>query len=552
MSTLQFTIMNEITGPFLGHVTDRTAKIWIQCGEPSSLFARSLWVTIHPESVTSPSRGPSERMELDPITLNAGSLTIQNLEPDTLYFYRLWKDESATQPLDLQGLELDDLRLKTFPRNGYEKQLDFLIMSCHNPFTSLEDGEEGFAVWGQISRVIEENKNVRFVILAGDQIYGDEIEAKVKKEKDPQIRLRLYLFLYKKFWNHLSYRKILSRLPAMMMWDDHDITDGWGSREDSFKDEKSSEFSSHWSALFQTAKEAFTVMQASRNPDPLDQKEGFDFCFKVGRAGFCLMDLRSHRNVRLPRITTEKQRALVKSWVAQHRNEIDTFFFVSTVVFSHGAPLIEDWVLKYWFYFLDFLKLLKKIKFLKGWTKSLSDRVGDLRDDINDSWGAEVNAGEADEILEFLFDLQNSKTEKPVHVVILSGDIHTPGYATLYSSDKGHLQRATIPHITATPVSYKPFSWIGEAVYRHLTQSIKLGRKGVFSSQVSHHYCSRNVVLLSLRDFQNGESQLKVKYYLEGYPEPQIMLFDLNRSSHREAISWSHPKRTGSQMLPQG
>jgi hypothetical protein len=33
--------------------------------------------------------------------------------------------------------------------------------------------------------------------------------------------------------------------------------------------------------------------------------------------------------------------------------------------------------------------------------------------------------------------------------------------------------------------------------------------------------------------------QLKVKYYLEGYPEPQTLIFDLERTSHREDIAWA-------------
>jgi len=51
-------------------------------------------------------------------------------------------------------------------------------------------------------------------------------------------------------------------------------------------------------------------------------------------------------------------------------------------------------------------------------------------------------------------------------------------------------------------------------------------------------------VVVSLRQFlvardHEPEMHLKVKYYLEHFPEPQIMLFDLNRSSHRENIVWA-------------
>jgi hypothetical protein len=45
--------------------------------------------------------------------------------------------------------------------------------------------------------------------------------------------------------------------------------------------------------------------------------------------------------------------------------------------------------------------------------------------------------------------------------------------------------------------------------------------------------------VFSLRQLgENGGHLLKVKYYLEGFPEPTILLFDLQQSSHSENITW--------------
>jgi hypothetical protein len=228
---------------------------------------------------------------------------------------------------------------------------------------------------------------------------------------------------------------------------------------------------------------------------------------------------------------------------------MDTLFFVSSVVFSHGSPAIESWLSSIWLGVLNAVKWIEGLGILKPQTKSFDRNIGDLRDDINDSWGSEINKKETDRALEFLFELQNpADGGKRLNVVILTGDIHTPGYSTIYSSVPKDYEkpkfpgdregRAIIPHIVATPVSYAPFSWFGEAIYRHLTKVVNLGEKGAYTSQVSHHFCYRNVVVVSLRNYGEDESHLKVKYYLEGYPEPQIMLFDLNHGAHREAIGW--------------
>jgi len=66
----------------------------------------------------------------------------------------------------------------------------------------------------------------------------------------------------------------------------------------------------------------------------------------------------------------------------------------------------------------------------------VNDNLGDITDDIEDSWGSETNAAEADRVLDYLFMLQNpAGGEREIAVIILSGDIHTPGYSTIYSRE---------------------------------------------------------------------------------------------------------------------
>lgn len=176
--------------------------------------------------------------------------------------------------------------------------------------------------------------------------------------------------------------------------------------------------------------------------------------------------------------------------------------------------------------------------------------VGDIRDDIRDSWGCEGNAEQAEKVIGFLFGLQNDPAA-PCSVVVLSGDIHTSGYATLYSSEPSHQKRSSIPHVTSSAVAYSPFNWLLEAVYRNATRSLPLGKTGRFSSQISHHFCSRGVAVLSLRPApQDGGHQLKVRYYLEGYAEPQAILFDLAHSSHRENIAWAAQSKVSPEYAP--
>ena len=582
-------------GPFVGDITSSSVKLWLNIQEAAA-EDQNIYVTL--EAAEQGPGNEAERLERDqkgePLIRNVkgtdparpaairclksdlgtGVVTIRDLNANTKYSYQLWQDEARTIKLNLnpslnendqkdnprKGLQPEDLFFWTLPEDGYGRQLDFLVMTCHNPGTKENDGFDGFAVWNRIPEIIdtEQNANVRFAILAGDQIYADEIENEVLNEEDPVKKRQRYLEVYRKFWNNEDYRRVLCRLPAVLMWDDHDITDGWGSREDSFQQEKPQEFKPQWLELFSAAKDMFRIMQASRNPDPLsnDFALGFDTCFSVGRAGFVMADLRSHRNVRAfkrtengksvfeGRIWLPEQLQLIKDWVAANRKSLDTLFFVSPVVFSHGAPRVESYLLRSWFRIIIIVNLATSFHLARKTIQWFNDKVGDLRDDINDSWGSDVNRDEADGALGFLFELENPQNgEDALNVVILSGDIHTPGYSTIYSSDPLHKKKAVIPHIVASPVAYEPFSWVGEAIFRHLTKVVQIGRKGSYTSQVSHHFCYRNVVVVSLRNYEQDESYLKVKYYLEGFPEPQVMLFDLNHGAHRETIHWQDVKK---------
>src|SRR5207244_8629250 len=115
----------------------------------------------------------------------------------------------------------------------------------------------------------------------------------------------------------------------------------------------------------------------------------------------------------------------IRRWVEANKNVLDVLFFVSTVVFSHGSPEIERGILKYWFLMLDFVHWLGRFRRFKRATDRFDHSVGDLRDDINDSWGSDANRAEADRALDFLFALQNpTKGDKPINVVILIRVIH--------------------------------------------------------------------------------------------------------------------------------
>ena len=524
-------------GPFLGHVTSASVRVWLHFENGPG----ELWVSAQLGSSTAEPVAAS-KLSFLPEKLFTDCVELNGLVADTHYFYRFWTNEGCTIPFAIDGLTDDDLHFWTLS-NASDAQIDFVVMSCHNPTVSGKDGFDGHAIWADLPQIISRhsNCNVRFALLVGDQIYADDWKDRILKETTETGRIALYLEVYRQYWSNIYYRRVMCRLPAVMIWDDHDITDGWGSEEQSYVDD-TSDFKPAWQSLFDAAFKSFSIMQGSRNPPPLasNPRDGLDFAFRVGQWGFLFLDLRTNRNLRRNQLLTQDQTSRIQTWVEANRHEMRALFVVSPVVFSHGSPLLENFTVKLWPYVMW---VVDKVAAGTRWGKGLQTRfwksVGDIRDDIRDSWSSPENAAQADAMLNYLFDLQNAAKD-PVGVVVLSGDIHTSGYANIYSSDPRHEKRPTIPHVTSSSVSYTPFNWLLEAIYRHSSKTIELGQKKIFSSQVSHHFTSRSVAVLSLRPMKAvGDFQLKVKYYLEGYPEPQTLVFDLEQTSHREDITWA-------------
>lgn len=83
--------------------------------------------------------------------------------------------------------------------------------------------------------------DVHLVLHVGDQIYGDAVFARAltlikaktiptKPAQDEHIR-DAYRKLYRAWWSEASTRDVLANVSNLMIWDDHEIRDDWGSRD---------------------------------------------------------------------------------------------------------------------------------------------------------------------------------------------------------------------------------------------------------------------------------------------------------------------------------
>jgi hypothetical protein len=146
----------KLLGPFLGFVTSHSIKIWLHLeSKPQTIY-----VSLHEGNVKAP-QAAAGVLNLRKENLFTDCITIEGLRADTRYFYKLWTDPQHLLSLDRQGLTEKDLQFRTLS-DDTNAQIDFLLMSCHNPTVSGADGFDGHAVWADLPQIIsrESNKSV--------------------------------------------------------------------------------------------------------------------------------------------------------------------------------------------------------------------------------------------------------------------------------------------------------------------------------------------------------------------------------------------------------
>ena len=152
---------SHLLRPFIGNVTASGATIWLQIPHLVKDETRTVFVTLH-EGAATAQAAPAGVINATYDALNAGVVRFDALKPDTVYFYKLWTDAEHKSSLDTNGLVESDLHFRTLPIGGFNDQLDFLVMSCHDPEALTNDGADGFAVWPRIPDIINEN-----VVISG-------------------------------------------------------------------------------------------------------------------------------------------------------------------------------------------------------------------------------------------------------------------------------------------------------------------------------------------------------------------------------------------------
>ncbi|MEU3017724.1 alkaline phosphatase D family protein [Nocardiopsis sp. NPDC007018] len=220
-----------LLGPVLRHVGPATATVWVETDAPCDVRVRvdgaQVWAartfTVHGH--------------------HYAVCEIEGLAPGSVLPYEVFLGEDRVWPEPDSPLPPSVLRTLS-----PDAPTRLLYGSCHTP---TGDTPEGLVRYGpdmlratarRLSREDPTSDNL-VLLLVGDQVYADEVQEPMRAylresrggsdpdgaPEDEVVRFDEYAELYRQAWSDPQVRWLLSTVPTLMVFDDHDIRDDWNT-----------------------------------------------------------------------------------------------------------------------------------------------------------------------------------------------------------------------------------------------------------------------------------------------------------------------------------
>lgn len=397
--------MPKITlGPVIGKVTDTAARILIEVDSDAQVTCDAS--AAGQNAVTQTSNFTKDRPSV---------FTLTGLVPETEYEIT-FKGVTANYP---KG------RVKTFATNA--TSLNVAAVSCN--FLGRRGASD---LWADLRDRYVIPGDVNLLLHVGDQIYGDATFArsltiikssqpKTKKAQDEQI-LEAYRRLYRAWWAEPATREVLANVSNLMIWDDHEIRDDWGSRpEDSNPD--SVEY-----RIGTLARQAYREYQRQLWDD-LPHSDAEHHFHVWGNIGVLFCDLRGGRS-----FTRDAARPYLSTpqW-----NDISTA--LTTGVFSTVRALI----------------VVTSVP-LVYLGRHITDLGTSAADDLFDHWSHPLHNKEQVEMVRALREWKEAAPGQR-ELLVVGGDVHVGGETRIMRDKTAIFKQLITSPITNTPPKWYAF-----------------------------------------------------------------------------------------------
>ena len=465
----------------VGHATAESARMWLRTGRPGEF---SLLLYPREAALASCADEAALRTALSAVPLpleDAADLLagmyredfeitdydtdttwvvdLQGLDPDTRYGYVLYARDRERVVLGHNRLR----RFRTPPLESERRPFQFVVVSCNMPYAVnglFEKRTEAanLEMWDFLGATVQRHEDeVDLVIAGGDQCYSDGVKTldiwhylnrTMRKEDghllpDEDAMRSWYRDVYRGYWGFESVQRVFDGFPTYMIWDDHEIGDGWGSyyfrREDGQDGVRQmlpdldrrgltyDEGIELMQRMFRAARQIYVEYQHSHNPPTANGT--LDYAFWRGGCAFYVLDGRGQRDIEREsyRVLGREQFDRFADWASALTPEETPFLFVTSAV-----PVLHT----------------------RAALVQADERLGSLGDDLRDSWEHELHKTEREALMNVLF----KAAARGIKVSVLSGDVHVSAVFAL-EDDQGN----RIYQLTSSAITYNlslPQSWI--------------------------------------------------------------------------------------------
>ncbi|WP_250658641.1 alkaline phosphatase D family protein [Alkalimarinus coralli] len=400
----------------------------------------------------------------------------------------------------------------TFVYPGSSDTPNIAYTSC-NGFSSMDlmhKSQAPFRLWDKMTKQ-HAHKPVSLILMGGDQLYADDIWSTIPElkkwnalnHKDKISRKatktmcdqidRFYDRIYQERWASESMSFMLASAPSVMMWDDHDIFDGWGSFPDKLQN------CEVFQQIFKTAKKYFELFQirSKHNKSLLDSDaQHYAFALKFNNYNILGLDNRTERTLNQV-MGNDTQWPLVNEYLSNLDGD-------GHLLVMSAVPVV----------YRDF-----------SFSESVFDQTPweeELTDDLKDHWRSKEHQGERARLIHRL--LENAQRRRSINpdskTVILSGDVHLGCIGVINDTAR----QCKIHQVVSSGIVHPAPSrlqWIGimavtndRCEYLDEGRNIRISMLTPFSSD--KYIRQRNYVTLEL----GSDKKLWVNWESEGKDKP--------------------------------
>jgi hypothetical protein len=338
------------------------------------------------------------------------------------------------------------------PAGVSHEEIRIAYASC-NGFSADPGPSKGakshYALWESM-REQHRERPLSVLIMGGDQLYADEIwtsklcstiedwneldyERRIDANVTKTMRKQLGVFyesLYLRHWQKEDMAFMMASVPTLMMWDDHDIFDGWGSYPKELQE------CDVYQAIYQEAARHFELFQirSRHNGSLLDASAPhFSFALEFRGHGVLALDNRSERS--LTPVMSARNWNAVKGWLdSPDRNGLESLLVLSAVPVVYRS-----------------FACVESVMGASPWQE-------ELEDDVRDHWTSDRHEGEREKLIMNLLSFKERIQPGKGYVVILSGDVHV-GSVGVVDDRRDENHRRQIQQVVSSAIVHPPPGW---------------------------------------------------------------------------------------------